>query len=458
MLMNMRLSSKLILGFAFPLFMFLAISMGSYGMLLIIKANIKRGQEKSTENFNIIEHNLTAYYEAAQTMAKAYIESGASEGNKYSESFDKAAAGLANVLDPYIEEQTVKAKAYSKTKISTLEKFIVGIFITTLVVIFIGVLISWLIIRSITKPLKFTIEGLNQVANQVTAASAQDASAGQLLARGASVQASSLEKSRASLEEMSTMTKQNADNADVAKNIMDESGMTLDKVKIHMGEMTEAIQEIARSSDETNKILKTIDEIAFQTNLLALNAAVEAARAGETGAGFAVVADEVRNLAMRSAEAAKNTSALIDKTIRAVENGNRITESTTNAFKENMDISRNVADLVGGIAAASSEQSNGIDLVSSAVSEMDKVTQQNASSAEESASASEELNAEAEHMKSLAKNLAVMISGGKGGTTLSMQKRTYNVPSRYGVSALPVKSTNDPFMYQNKETEDIHSF
>jgi methyl-accepting chemotaxis protein len=156
---------------------------------------------------------------------------------------------------------------------------------------------------------------------------------------------------------MSSMTKQNADHANQAKVMMSEANTIVEKVNHHMQEMAGAVGEITRSSEETGKIIKTIDEIAFQTNLLALNAAVEAARAGEAGAGFAVVADEVRNLAMRASEAAKNTSNLIENTIKAVRKGNELTNATQEAFKENADISRKIGQLVDEIATASEELS-----------------------------------------------------------------------------------------------------
>jgi methyl-accepting chemotaxis protein len=178
-----------------------------------------------------------------------------------------------------------------------------------------------------------------------------------------------------------------------------------------MNEMANAIGEITKSSEETGKIIKTIDEIAFQTNLLALNAAVEAARAGEAGAGFAVVADEVRNLAMRAAEAAKNTSDLIENTIKAVKDGNELTTATQEAFQENVEIAAKVGALVEEIAAASTEQAQGIDQVNKAVAEMDKIVQQNAANAEESASASEEMSAQSEHMKGFVENLIALVGG-----------------------------------------------
>lgn len=270
--------------------------------------------------------------------------------------------------------------------------------------------------RGITKPIQRIIDGLNDGAGQVASASGQIASSSQSLAEGASEQAASIEETSSSLEEMASMTKQNAANANEARAQMEAAARLVEKVDSHMKDMAEAIEEITRTSDETGKIIKTIDEIAFQTNLLALNAAVEAARAGEAGAGFAVVADEVRNLAMRSAEAAKNTANLIENTIKAVRNGNELTSSTQEAFRENVEISVKIGELVDEIAAASDEQAKGVEQVNIAVAEMDKVVQQNAANAEESASASEEMNAQAEQMKGMVKDLFALIQGGGGAT------------------------------------------
>jgi methyl-accepting chemotaxis protein len=269
----------------------------------------------------------------------------------------------------------------------------------------------------ITRPLGQAIEGLNEAANQVGSGAGQVANSSQRLAEGASQQAASIEETSSSLEEMSSMTRQNADHANEAKNIMEEADRLTEKVSNHMEGMIEAIGHISKSSEETGKIIKTIDGIAFQTNLLALNAAVEAARAGEAGAGFAVVADEVRNLARRAAEAAGNTSDLIENTFKAVKSGNELTLATQEAFSENQEISKKVGELISEIAAASTEQAQGIEQVNKAVADMDHVVQGVAANAEESASVSEEMNAQAEQMRSFVMGLADLVGG--GGTETS---------------------------------------
>jgi methyl-accepting chemotaxis protein len=204
---------------------------------------------------------------------------------------------------------------------------------------------------------------------------------------------------------MSSMTKQNADNAGQADHLMADTKQVVVKANQSMGHLKSAMEKITEASDETAKIIKTIDEIAFQTNLLALNAAVEAARAGEAGAGFAVVADEVRNLAMRAAEAAKNTAVLIEENLQNIRQGSELVQSTDEAFNEVASGAGKVAELVGEISQASQEQAQGIDQLNQASSEMDRVTQKNAATAEESAAAAAELNGRAgallEHVEEL---------------------------------------------------------
>ncbi len=224
------------------------------------------------------------------------------------------------------------------------------LFILMLVSVFIVTVLTFLVVSSIIKPINRIIGGLNEGSEEVASASRQLSSASQSLAEGTSQQAAAIEETSSSLEEMSSMTQQNADNANQANTLMSDANKVVNKANESMNELTGSIADISKASEETQKIIKTIDEIAFQTNLLALNAAVEAARAGEAGAGFAVVAEEVRNLAMRSAEAAKNTAELIEGTVKKVNDGSELVIKTNAAFTEVAENVSKGGELVGEIA------------------------------------------------------------------------------------------------------------
>lgn len=237
-------------------------------------------------------------------------------------------------------------------------------------------------------------EQVASAANQISAGSAS-------LAQGASEQASTLEEVSASIQEISAMSKQNASNAKEAKSLSDNARKTAEDGVASMNKLSEAVEKIKKSSDDTAKIVKTIEEIAFQTNLLALNAAVEAARAGDAGKGFAVVAEEVRNLAMRSAEAAKQTAELIEESVSNTESGVVYNTEVLEKLSEINSQVEKVSVVIAEIAAASEQQTSGVDQITVAVEQMNGVTQQAAANSEESASAAEELSSQSQEMLSL---------------------------------------------------------
>jgi methyl-accepting chemotaxis protein len=290
------------------------------------------------------------------------------------------------------------------------QKFITFIF--SVFFIFFSFLLCFLIFfinKTIITPIKKHVFEMSENAEQVLSSSNEVSDSSTHLAEGASEQAASIEETSSSLEEMSSMTKRNSENSDEADKIVNDTKHIFEKAARSMKNMERNMEDIFESGSRTSEIVKSIDEIAFQTNLLALNAAVEAARAGEAGAGFSVVANEVRNLAARASEAAKNTSKLIEESGVKIQTGVRLVKETGKDFNSVLESSLNIAKLVNEIAGASKEQAEGIEQINIAVSQMDKVTQQNASAAEESAAASNEMKARARSMKELAAKIEEMI-------------------------------------------------
>jgi methyl-accepting chemotaxis protein len=278
----------------------------------------------------------------------------------------------------------------------------------------ISVAAGWRISTSIARPVLGAIQGLSVNARQMNDTADQVNAASHSLAEGASEQAAALEETGASLEEISSMTRKNAEHAQSANELATRARTSAEAGAKDVQAMARAMNEIQAGSDDIAKIIRVIDEIAFQTNLLALNAAVEAARAGAAGAGFAVVADEVRALAQRSAQAAKETAHKIENAVSRTAHGVSLSQKASSGFSEILNSVREVDRLVAEIASASREQSQGLAQVSNAMGQMDKVTQSNAAGAEESAAAAEELNAQARALGEAVQVLAGVVGTVEG--------------------------------------------
>jgi methyl-accepting chemotaxis protein len=293
--------------------------------------------------------------------------------------------------------------------------FINDIIVFVLIIGLIGIAVFcvmiWFLVQNVFVTVHTAVNDLTEAGRQILNASNQVAQSSQTMAAGASEQASSLEEISSSLEEMASMTRQNADNSNQAKAVAESSRRAAEGGDQAMKRLAVAIEAIKKSSTETAKIVKTIDEIAFQTNLLALNAAVEAARAGDAGKGFAVVAEEVRSLAQRSAEAAKNTAGLIEDAQRNADQGVFASDEVVKVLQSMVGETDKLSGLVAEVSEASQEQAQGIDQVNIAVSQMDKTTQANAANAEESAAASEELSAQAKELYGIVGSLQSIVTG-----------------------------------------------
>jgi hypothetical protein len=290
-----------------------------------------------------------------------------------------------------------------------------GVFALTLVVA--SIVVTRTIRGAVVKPIRSVAAQLERSATEVTTAAASVAGSALSLANGATEQAASLEETSASMEEMASMTRQNAENTERAATRMAEAERSVTDANGALGDMVTSMTAIKQSSDKVARIIKTIDEIAFQTNILALNAAVEAARAGEAGMGFAVVADEVRALAQRSAQAARDTAELIEASMQRSNDGQARMVQVTAAMQAITASTGEVKTLIDQVSNASRQQAQGIDQVSRAIAQMERVTHTTAATASESASASDELKQQATASKVLVAQLAGLVDGGAAAPT-----------------------------------------
>lgn len=299
----------------------------------------------------------------------------------------------------------IHADAYQKP-VHEIAFFIALIGICGVIVLMV---LIWLVNRSILKGVGETVDDIKGFSGYITTAVEQFSESGRTLSTGTSSQAASLEEISSSLEQMSTMTRQNADNARRADQLMQETNRVAKNADQKLNDLIDTMNRIVHISEDASKIIKTIDEIAFQTNLLALNAAVEAARAGEAGAGFAVVADEVRNLALKAAQAAKNTAEQIETIVNNLHEGSQQVADSNAVFQDMMEKAGETAGLVNEITAASQDQAQGVEEINRAISDMDKVVQQHAAIAEQSASANNELKEMINNMDGLVSELSLLV-------------------------------------------------
>lgn len=314
----------------------------------------------------------------------------------------------------------------------------------------------------IKEPLARTNQALNSLmmqiqfsGGQIASGSGQVSSTSASLSQGAAEQASSMEQINSSMEQLASQTKSNAENAMAANRLTSDAKDAAEKGNRQMCMMVEAMGEISASAQDINKIIKTIDEIAFQTNLLALNAAVEAARAGQHGKGFAVVAEEVRNLAARSAKAAGETAELIEGSVDKTNNGAKIAEATAGALDEIVKTITSATELVAEISSASNEQAQGFYEIKQGLDQIDGVIQRNTAASEESAAAAQQLASQAEGMRKLLSRFRLAAGGAAQAALRSSENINWNVPTQ---PAMPQAEIHQPQLQLSLDAEEFGNF
>ncbi|NLK61964.1 MAG: methyl-accepting chemotaxis protein, partial [Fusobacteria bacterium] len=356
-------------------------------------ARSESGIKSNQDNLDNMIKSATNYRDASNELVKNWLE--LLELNVKRNALGSEIRDIVNKLSDNGIKDTRVLTQNTKDLLNLLKNMII---IALIIAILIGIVAAYIIIKSITRPIDKIVGELSESAGQVSAASMQLSDASHELAESSTEQAASIEETASTLSESSSMVQQNTENTKQTSILVQETKYAAETGNNEMKNMMEAMNGIKKSSDAIGKIIKVIDDIAFQTNILALNAAVEAARAGDAGMGFAVVAEEVRNLAQRSAQAANDTATMIAENINISEKGVLLAQKVAEALKVINTKADKVDDIMQEVLAASIEQTQGISQINRAISQMEQVTHNIASTAEESSSASSELNAQAENM------------------------------------------------------------